>query len=140
MKWSISRCKTSRHVSPFSFSLLSLRYAQLTFACVSALFPLFLHATHHLNPQPPTPIAQYNLHPTFTSTDVARLETNRTYTHALDGTDYLPGTVGLNNIKNTDWLNVVVQALVRVTPLREFFIIEKNWEKSVRLDRCHLSL
>jgi hypothetical protein len=36
--------------------------------------------------------------------------------------------VGLNNIKNTDWLNVVVQALIRIAPLRNHMLVEKNWE------------
>ena len=33
------------------------------------------------------------------------------------GSDYMPGLIGLNNIKNTDYVNVVVQALSRVAPL-----------------------
>jgi len=70
---------------------------------------------------------KYNLHPTFKKQDLPKLDTNATYTHALDGTDYLPGTVGLNNIKQTDWLNVCVQSLVRIRPLRNFFIIEDNY-------------
>ena len=32
------------------------------------------------------------------------------------GSDYMPGLIGLNNIKNTDYVNVVVQSLSRVTP------------------------
>jgi len=71
---------------------------------------------------------QYNLHPVFKVQDLPSLDNNRAYTHALDGTDYLPGLVGLNNIKNTDWLNCVVQALVRIPSLRDFFIIESNWK------------
>ena len=40
--------------------------------------------------------------------------------------------VGLNNIKSTDWLNVCVQALVRVPSLRNFFLVEKNYIDKVR--------
>lgn len=40
----------------------------------------------------------------------------------------MPGLIGLNNIKNTDFVNVIVQSLVRVPPLRDFFLIEKNYE------------
>lgn len=37
------------------------------------------------------------------------------------------GLMGLNSIKSTDWLNVIVQALVRVGPLRDFFLIDSNY-------------
>ncbi|KAK2071695.1 hypothetical protein P8C59_006100 [Phyllachora maydis] len=42
----------------------------------------------------------------------------------LDGRRYTPGFVGMNNIKENDYLNVVVQALSHVTPLRNFFLLE----------------
>ena len=32
------------------------------------------------------------------------------------GSDYMPGLIGLNNIKDTDYVNVVVQSLSRVPP------------------------
>eukprot|EP00808_Paulinella_micropora_P010538 g15362.t1 len=69
----------------------------------------------------------YNLRPVFTPKQIRWLRNNKTFVHALDGTDYLPGVVGLNNIKNTDWLSVIVQALQYVKPLREFFLLEKNF-------------
>eukprot|EP00823_Brevimastigomonas_motovehiculus_P008746 TRINITY_DN813_c1_g2_i2.p1 TRINITY_DN813_c1_g2~~TRINITY_DN813_c1_g2_i2.p1 ORF type:complete len:867 (-),score=249.41 TRINITY_DN813_c1_g2_i2:1468-4068(-) len=72
---------------------------------------------------------KYNLHPRFTKPDLPKLQFNKKFTHALDGKDYLPGTVGLNNIKINDWLNVVVQSLIRVPPIRDFFIIESNYDK-----------
>ena len=31
------------------------------------------------------------------------------YSRGVDGSDYMPGLIGLNNIKNTDYVNVVVQ-------------------------------
>jgi len=37
---------------------------------------------------------------------------------ALDGTEFMPGLVGLNNMKNNDYANVCVQILARVSPLR----------------------
>lgn len=73
---------------------------------------------------------QYNLHPTFTRSQVVRLSNNNNFTHALDGTDYLPGVIGLNNTKSTDWLNVVVQMLVRIGVFRNFFIFEKNYSNA----------
>lgn len=34
----------------------------------------------------------------------------------------LAGFIGLNNLKNTDYINVVVQALAHIPPLRNFFL------------------
>lgn len=36
--------------------------------------------------------------------------------------------VGLNNIKETDFVNVTIQSLMRVTPLRNFFLIPENYQ------------
>lgn len=55
----------------------------------------------------------------------AGLRTSRT----LDGTLYHPGVVGLNNIKANDYCNVILQALSHVTPIRNFFLDEKNYSK-----------
>ena len=57
-----------------------------------------------------------------------QLDVNTSFIHALDGTDYLPGLVGLNNIKHTDWLNVLVQALNFIPSFRNFFIVDKSGE------------
>lgn len=41
------------------------------------------------------------------------------WSRGLDGREYLPGLVGLNNLKASDYAAVVVQALMRVRPLRD---------------------
>jgi len=38
-----------------------------------------------------------------------------------------PGMVGLNNIKQNDYVNVAVQSLMRVGPLRNFFLLPANY-------------
>jgi U4/U6.U5 tri-snRNP-associated protein 2 len=38
--------------------------------------------------------------------------------------------VGLNNIKETDFVNVTIQSLMRITPLRNFFLIPENYRHS----------
>lgn len=38
--------------------------------------------------------------------------------------------MGLNNIKETDFVNVTIQSLMRVTPLRNFFLIPENYQHS----------
>jgi U4/U6.U5 tri-snRNP-associated protein 2 len=66
------------------------------------------------------------LDPRFSADALTTLDTSRAWSSALDGTEYLPGVVGLNNIKATDYVNVVLQALMRVKPLRDLL-----------LRRCH---
>lgn len=75
---------------------------------------------------------KYNLHPKFKQADVDRLDAQTAFVHALDGTDYLPGLVGLNNIKKTDWLNVIVQALNFIPDWRNFFIVDQTWDHSLK--------
>eukprot|EP00775_Hariotina_reticulata_P013915 gene13914-14033_t len=48
---------------------------------------------------------------------VTRLDTDVTWVRALDGSEYMPGLVGLNNMKYNDYANVVVQVLARVSPI-----------------------
>eukprot|EP00971_Amphidinium_carterae_P033793 665786-Amphidinium_carterae.1 len=36
------------------------------------------------------------------------------YSKSLDGTDYIPGCIGLNNIKNSDYQNVIIQCFCQV--------------------------
>ncbi|XP_031388347.1 U4/U6.U5 tri-snRNP-associated protein 2-like [Punica granatum] len=68
------------------------------------------------------------LNPRFTREQVEQLDKNKQWSRALDGSDYLPGMVGLNNIKETDFVNVTIQSLMRVTPLRNFFLIPENYQ------------
>lgn len=67
------------------------------------------------------------LNPRFVREQVQQLDKNKQWSRALDGSDYLPGMVGLNNIKETDFVNVTIQSLMRVTPLRDFFLIPENY-------------
>lgn len=68
------------------------------------------------------------LYPRFNKEQVLRLDKSKQWSRALDGSDYLPGMVGLNNIKETDFVNVTIQSLMRVTPLRNFFLIPENYQ------------
>ncbi|CAN6220334.1 unnamed protein product [Urochloa humidicola] len=70
------------------------------------------------------------LNPRFTKDQVLHLDKNKQWSRALDGSNYLPGMVGLNNIKETDFVNVTIQSLMRVTPLRNFFLIPENYQHS----------
>ncbi|XWS15492.1 hypothetical protein CRYUN_Cryun34aG0005100 [Craigia yunnanensis] len=68
------------------------------------------------------------LNPRFSREQVEQLDKNKQWSRALDGSDYLPGMVGLNNIQKTDFVNVTIQSLMRVTPLRNFFLIPENYQ------------
>jgi U4/U6.U5 tri-snRNP-associated protein 2 len=49
----------------------------------------------------------------------------------------MPGLIGLNNMKMNDYANVLIQALMRVLPIRDFFLRPENYQssKSVLLHR-----
>lgn len=49
------------------------------------------------------------LNPTFTTEHIGNLDKTDKLSRAIDGTLYLPGIVGLNNIKANDYCNVVLQ-------------------------------
>ena len=71
---------------------------------------------------------KYQLGPTFARPALVGRAGQTQAGRALDGADYLPGFVGLNNLKMTDGVNVVVHALMRVVPLRTFLLDASNYE------------
>ncbi|KAM6289222.1 ubiquitin carboxyl-terminal hydrolase 39 [Aegotheles albertisi] len=74
----------------------------------------------------------YVLKPTFTAQQIANLDKQAKLSRAYDGTTYLPGIVGLNNIKANDYANAVLQALSNVPPLRNYFLEEENYKNIQR--------
>jgi U4/U6.U5 tri-snRNP-associated protein 2 len=66
------------------------------------------------------------LRPFYNEEEVKKFDFDTTYSRGLDGTDYLPGFVGLNNIKATDYVNVMIQALCHIPDLRDFLIFHEN--------------
>ncbi|VDB86937.1 unnamed protein product [Peniophora sp. CBMAI 1063] len=68
----------------------------------------------------------YVLAPTFTPAMVAALSSTSHISkpsYDLSGKPYLPGYIGLNNIKRNDYMNVVVQCLLHVPPLRDYLLL-----------------
>ncbi|NXT30597.1 SNUT2 protein, partial [Syrrhaptes paradoxus] len=74
----------------------------------------------------------YVLKPTFTTQQISNLDKQAKLSRAYDGTTYLPGIVGLNNIKANDYANAVLQALSNVPPLRNYFLEEENYKSIQR--------
>jgi U4/U6.U5 tri-snRNP-associated protein 2 len=65
---------------------------------------------------------KFNLYPTFDEEEVEQMSLRVRYAKALDGTDYIPGCIGLNNICNSDYENVIVQLICQVIPLRSMLL------------------
>lgn len=71
---------------------------------------------------------KYLLNPTFNNEAIKQIDsTDIKPSRTIDGTLYYPGVVGLNNIKCNDYCNVVLQSLIHVTPLRNYFLREENY-------------
>ncbi|KAK2639550.1 hypothetical protein Ddye_027345 [Dipteronia dyeriana] len=69
------------------------------------------------------------LNPRFSKEEIQQIDKNNLWSRALDGSNYIPGMVGLNNINlETDFVNVAIQSLMRVTQLRDFFLILENYQ------------
>jgi U4/U6.U5 tri-snRNP-associated protein 2 len=67
------------------------------------------------------------LNPIFSNQDVELLDSSIKWSRALDGTEYMPGLVGLNNMKENDYVNVIIQIFARVPPVRDFFLNASNY-------------
>jgi U4/U6.U5 tri-snRNP-associated protein 2 len=67
---------------------------------------------------------KYVSDPRYTRQEVAQFDRKPRTSWTLAGKEYTPGFVGMNNIKENDYLNVVVQALSHVSPLRNYFLLE----------------
>lgn len=68
-----------------------------------------------------------NMRPSFTKEQIKGLDSRTRTSLALDGSEYMPGFVGFNNLKLTDGISVVVQSLMRVVPFRDFLLDPTNY-------------
>jgi U4/U6.U5 tri-snRNP-associated protein 2 len=62
--------------------------------------------------------------PRLARDEVMKLDKEPKQSWDLMGKDYVPGYIGMNNIKSNDYFNVVMHALAHVQPLRNFFMLE----------------
>jgi U4/U6.U5 tri-snRNP-associated protein 2 len=62
--------------------------------------------------------------PRLNKSEVARLDKDPKVSWDLSNREYIPGFIGMNNIKANDYFNVVIQALSHVVPLRNYFMLE----------------
>ncbi|PGH15709.1 hypothetical protein AJ79_02303 [Helicocarpus griseus UAMH5409] len=68
---------------------------------------------------------KYVVDPQYRKEDVAKLDKVAIDAWDLAGKRYRPGYVGMNNIKSNDYLNVIVQVLAHVRPIRNFFLLHQ---------------
>lgn len=62
--------------------------------------------------------------PKFNKEEVMKLDKEQNAAWDLSNRRYIPGFVGMNNIKANDYFNVICHALAHVAPLRNFFMLE----------------
>lgn len=67
--------------------------------------------------------------------EVTKLDKDQRVQWDLVGRKYVPGFIGMNNIKANDYLNSVTQALSHVVPLRNFFMLEDLTSKPQLVQR-----
>jgi U4/U6.U5 tri-snRNP-associated protein 2 len=70
------------------------------------------------------------LDPRFTKEEISLLNSNTSLARDVHGVSYLPGFVGLNNLKSTDYVNVVLHALSHIIPIRNYFLEPSNYSYS----------
>ncbi|EQL03124.1 hypothetical protein G6O67_002901 [Ophiocordyceps sinensis] len=81
---------------------------------------------------------KYVSDPRYSKTEVMGLDRGDTRSWTLAGKQYTPGFVGINNIKENDYVNVVVQALSHVAPLRNYLLLDDFSAKSELVKRCSI--
>ncbi|KAG7106647.1 mRNA-splicing protein ubp10 like [Verticillium longisporum] len=73
---------------------------------------------------------KYVSDPRYTKQEVMELDRRAQPAWTLAGKEYAPGFVGMNNLKENDYLNVILQALSHVVPLRNYFLLENFSSRS----------
>lgn len=66
------------------------------------------------------------LAPAFSKASIANLSAPSHLakpSYDLSGKAYIPGYIGLNNIKRNDYMNVIIHSLLHVPPLRDFLLL-----------------
>jgi U4/U6.U5 tri-snRNP-associated protein 2 len=62
--------------------------------------------------------------PRLPKSEVLKIDKESRSSWDLSGKKYVPGFIGMNNIKANDYLNVIIQLLSHVPPLRNYFMLE----------------
>lgn len=68
--------------------------------------------------------------PLYDSSQIKTLDTDKT-SYTLTNKLYRPGYIGINNIKHSDYANVVIQLISHVKPLRNYLLLHPNSESPI---------
>lgn len=73
-----------------------------------------------------------NLSPKYNDNDLKLIDKSNELSYSLDGKEYLPGYIGINNLKNNDYIIVVLQAFAHLKKFRNYFLKQTfNEQRSV---------
>lgn len=76
------------------------------------------------------------LAPAFGKTSIANLSAPSHLSkpsYDLSGKAYIPGYIGLNNIKRNDYMNVIIHSLLHVPPLRDYLLLSNFRSKETEM-------
>ncbi|KAJ1667480.1 U4 U6.U5 tri-snRNP-associated protein [Coemansia sp. RSA 1813] len=73
--------------------------------------------------------------PDYTALQVNNIDMGCEYSRDLSGKKYMAGFVGLNKIKSNDYMNVVVQALAHIQPVRDTLLLIPDLKNQTTLVR-----
>ncbi len=78
-----------------------------------------------------------NLKPNYTKDNIGDIDYNSNNSYSLEGKKFIPGYVGLNNVKKNDYFNVIIQAFSHLEKIRNFFLLynlDKNFDEKMYLE------
>ncbi|KAH8891297.1 U4/U6.U5 tri-snRNP-associated protein 2 [Thozetella sp. PMI_491] len=81
---------------------------------------------------------KYVSDPRYTKQEVMAFDRKPRTSWTLTAKEYTPGYIGMNNIKENDYLNVIIQALSHVSPLRNYFLLEDFSNKTELVKRTSI--
>lgn len=76
------------------------------------------------------------LNPRFSAKELEHVHQSSAWSRSLDGIDYMPGLIGMNNMKMNDYANVVIQSVMRILPIRWELCSEHERNASSRVSVC----
>ncbi|KAJ1755468.1 U4 U6.U5 tri-snRNP-associated protein [Coemansia sp. RSA 1591] len=75
------------------------------------------------------------IQPTYSTRDIMRIDDIIGHRHDLMGRPYTVGCVGLNRVKRTSYINVIIQTLAHIRPIRNFLLTLSNLDEQPPLVR-----
>lgn len=121
-------------------------YMMTITSLLTSKLPKYVDYTHcnHLNPlilyqvyvlpdgypvsDPSLDDISYVLAPSFSPTSISTLSSPAHLlkpSYDLSSKPYLPGYIGMNNIKHNDHMNVIIHSLLHIPPLRDYFLLSR---------------